>query len=169
MAAKRRIKKINIKASKIKEERKRMIIKHIDNEMKGKKVAKIKNNIENLRKNGGGVKEEMFWEFRRKMKGTNEEKPHVMKNKEGKMEEDPDKIKEMFEEFYTNLFEKRDIKEEIVTKVEKQLSEIMKKGEEQNAITFTQEEVKKEIKQLKNKYNNKTQQAYHVQEVSCVA
>ena len=35
----------------------------------------IKKTIENLRRTGGGVKEETFWEFRRKFTGRKDAKP----------------------------------------------------------------------------------------------
>ena len=72
-----------------------------------------------------------------------------MKNKEGEIEENKDLIREMFEEFYTDLFKKknRDIDAEMI--VNKELEQIVQMGKQQQSITFNSEESK--IQKIKRK------------------
>ena len=60
--------------------RRKLINKHIIQEEQQRYSKKIKATIENLRGNGGGMKEETFWEFKRKLNPKTEEKPTAMKN-----------------------------------------------------------------------------------------
>ena len=69
MSAKGRIKKSKHKSSRVEIERRRLITSHIEKEIREGRSRKIKNNIEKLRQDGGGVKEDTFWEFRKRMKG----------------------------------------------------------------------------------------------------
>ena len=75
--------------------------------MTNERANNIRETIEKIRKNGGGVKEETFWEFRRKITGKLNERPHVMKNSSGEIVEDKEKILELFQDFYTNLFTRK--------------------------------------------------------------
>ena len=48
--------------------------------------------INELRRNGGGMKEESFWEFRRKLNGKRQEMVQEMENKEGKLTSDTEEV-----------------------------------------------------------------------------
>ena len=51
------------------------------------------------------MKEETFWEFRRRIKGRKTEQKTGMKNKEGEMIVDPEEVKEICRNFYEESFE----------------------------------------------------------------
>ena len=59
-----------------------------------------------MRRNGGGVKEESFWEFKRKLKGKQQETANEMMNEKGELVSYRDKIIDVYKNFYTNLFKK---------------------------------------------------------------
>ena len=62
--------------------RRKLISRHIYDEQIRGQVSKIKRTIEIQRKNGGGMKEETFWEFRKRLIGKKEEPRIGMKDKE---------------------------------------------------------------------------------------
>ena len=84
MRVKRNIKKSNITTNR-RNQWLKLINKHIVNENQNRKAKKIRKNIEALRRNGGGVKEETFWEFKRRISGKKEEQRVVMRDENGKI------------------------------------------------------------------------------------
>lgn len=149
--AKKRIKGSEQKTNTVNIARRRLITEHIEREMHQTRADQIRNTIEQIRKNGGGVKEDTFWEFRRKITGKKEEKPHTMVNSEGKIVEDKNEILLMFEKFYTDLFDKKELDKAVVTKVDKEIKHITSVGEKQEPLIFTQKEICSAVKKLKNK------------------
>ena len=107
MSAKSRIKKNKHKGNSIAVMRRQQITKYIEKEARIETSNRIKENIKRIRKNGGGVKEETFWEFRKKIRGKKKEQPHVMKDKEGKVVEERKEILKIYEEFYNELFKRK--------------------------------------------------------------
>ena len=59
-----------------------------------------------LRRNGGGVKEESFWELRRRVSGKQNEVPTQILNNKGELVSEKQKIVEVFKDFYIDLFKK---------------------------------------------------------------
>ena len=149
MSAKRRIKKSSSRSKQIEKERRRLLTRHVERDMHEKPSRRIKETIESLRRNGGGVKEETFWEFRRKLTGKKEEKPHAMRDGEGNMVEEKEEIINMFQQFYMKLFQKKEIDEDTEQKVNKELREITTQGAKQQPMVMSREEIKKGIKSLK--------------------
>lgn len=89
--AKKKMKKE--KKIKINEVRKKLINGHKLREKQERYARKIQKAVEELRRNGGGMKEESFLEFKWKLKGKQREPTIQMKNKEGEMLKENEKIK----------------------------------------------------------------------------
>ena len=81
--AKRKLKKGEVNKKTIL--RRKLINKHIIEEKQQRYNRKIQKTLEELRKNGGGIKEESFWEFRRKLKGKQQEIVTSMADKNGEI------------------------------------------------------------------------------------
>ena len=97
------------------------------------------------------MKEETFWEFRRKITGKSNERPHVIKNNSGEVVEDKENILEMFQNFYTNLFTRKPCDQAITEGVNGELQDIIDIAESQEPLSIQPETIEKEIKKLKNK------------------
>ena len=82
MRAKRKLRKSG-KQTEMEKTRMAQIKNHIQREQSQRYASKIVKTIEQLRKNGGGMQEESFWEFRRKISPRKEEKATQMEDKEG--------------------------------------------------------------------------------------
>ena len=115
-----------------------------------------KNVIDEVEKisRSGGINSGAFWEFKKKMDPKKKEKPHAMKDKDGKIKITKEEIKDEFKKFYSDLFQQA----EIVDKTSKEMLEIKMKSLEILAKTkihqvkeITREEVAVSIKRLKNK------------------
>ena len=99
-----------------------------------------------------------FWEFKKKMDRKEKgETPSCMKNKEGEEKSTPEEIKEIFAEFYQNLFQKEEptndherISENITNQV---FESIMKAAEEpKKKAPITKETINQSIKKLKKNH-----------------
>ena len=64
-------------------------------------MQRIQKNTEQLRKDGGGIKQESFLEFRKRIKGKKIEIKNAMKNKDGELKTAPEEIKEVYKIFMT--------------------------------------------------------------------
>lgn len=157
MKAKRRLKTIGREetSNEITKTRRRLLTKHINEEHQKSRMEKIKNTIEQLRGNGGGMKEETFWEFRRKLKGKQEERAVAMKDGNGNKQEDQKEILKIFEQYYENLFRKdiptTEEEKKNEKRVEVKLEDIIKEGQKQEPLLYTEKEIKKIINTLKRK------------------
>ena len=154
MKIKRRIKKLSKENNDIKlKKRQKLVTRHIYEEKQRKYSEKIKNTIESLRRNGGGMKEESFWEFRKKIQGKRQERKTAMKDKEGNITEQAEEIKEIYKEFYEELFEKPKKEESIEQEQEKlimkKIEDIEKEGSKQKPKEIQRETIEKVIKTLK--------------------
>ena len=154
MRIKRRIKKLSKENNDIKlKKRQKLVTRHIYEEKQRKYSEKIKNTIESLRRNGGGMKEESFWEFRKKIQGKRQERRTAMKDKEGNITEQAEEIKEIYKEFYEELFEKPKKEESIEQEQEKlimkKIEDIEKEGSKQKPKEIQRETIEKVIKTLK--------------------
>ena len=116
---------------------------------------KVSATVENLRKEGGGMNETTFWEFKKKLERRKEEHPHTIRNENGETVETSEEIKEAYKTFYEKLFEqKKPTTHEEKTAEERVTSEIKKireAAETQTPLEIEKEEVEKVIKKLKNK------------------
>ena len=155
MRARRKIKKL--KPTKVTKTRKKLIGIHITEERQQRYSRKIKKTVEELRRNGGGVKEESFWEFKRKLKGKQQETANEMMNEKGELVSDRDKIIDVYKNFYTNLFKKENkiIQSEeckrAERKVEEKINNIRNIAKTQDPLKVTPEEVRKVVNELKRK------------------
>ena len=68
--------------------RRNMVKKWIWNEEKDKYQKKLEKTIEDLRKENGGMKEETFWQIKKRVEKKKEEKPTAIMDEEGKPIED---------------------------------------------------------------------------------
>ena len=149
MRVKRNIKKSNITTNR-RNQWLKLINKHIVNENQNRKAKKIRKNIEALRRNGGGVKEETFWEFKRRISGKKEEQRVAMRDENGKIETEPEKIKKIYAEFYENLFI-NELNQETKDRMKVTMEDINMRGSNQKPIQVEEEEIKKVIKTLKRR------------------
>ena len=90
---------------KIKEivQRKKLITKYIVQEEEERHKRKIVRVIENLRKEGKGMKEDTFWEFKKKLEQRKEEQASAIRTENGKILEDKEEILQEYENFYERL------------------------------------------------------------------
>ena len=126
----------------------------------------IYNNIRRIEENGG-INSNAFWEFKRRMDKKNDKKETLtaMKNKEGNLETDIEKIKDIFKEFYVELFEpnsKNNTKEE---KMSDEVQNILFKSmmvleenvDESDVVKISREEVENAVMVLKRKQTKDSQ------------
>eukprot|EP00112_Aurelia_sp_Birch-Aquarium-sp1_P026251 Seg92.1 transcript_id=Seg92.1/GoldUCD/mRNA.D3Y31 product="LINE-1 retrotransposable element ORF2 protein" pseudo=true protein_id=Seg92.1/GoldUCD/D3Y31 len=116
-----------------------------------KKISKVAEVINKSK----GINRTAFWQFKNKMTKKTKESKTTMKDKNGKIEENSEKIMEIFESFYTDLFKTskaRSHQEEIAEKEVESLFkqyEMIARNTKHKAVTT--EELKSTIKQLKRK------------------
>ena len=96
-----------------------------------------------------------FWKFREKMRGKDEEKRTAMKDENGRIQEEEEKIKEIYRNHYKNLLQEKQAngieekKAEEISKIRTRSRNQLAKDNEIKEIT--NEEVDKAIKELNNK------------------
>ena len=76
--------------------RRQLVTKYIKKEYRQGQKRKIVSTIESLRRQGGGIKEETFWEFKRKLHPRKEETPTAVQDEEGNLKES---TKDILEEY----------------------------------------------------------------------
>ena len=88
---------------------KEIINEFIEEEEKKRKKDTINRNIKEIKENGG-VNANIFWEFKKRMdnKTKKDEEITAIKNEKGELETDIEKIKEIFKNFYIQLFKPND-------------------------------------------------------------
>ena len=106
--------------------RKRLINVHIENHRKEENKRRTYS-IANKIKSEKGFDGSAFWEFKRRTSGKKSEEMTVIKNEEGEIEEEPDKILEVYQKFYQNLLTGK----EMTTDAGKQMEEVVNKYIEQ--------------------------------------
>ena len=113
-------------------------------------AERIKRTIEELRKNGGGIKEETFWEFRKKVTKRPEEQAKAMVDEKGNKKEGKEEIIEIYRKFYEDLFEKSKPNTEEERKkeneVNKKLEMIKEKAKQQDPLSYNKDDISKVIK-----------------------
>ena len=135
--------------------RRKLLNKHILEEKQRKYANKIRKVINESRRNGGGMKEESFWEFKRKLNGKRQEMVQEMENKEGKLTSDTEEIKKIYQNFYEELFERKedlDEEDEIIKKeIETKIKIIEQKANSQEPMVLSKETIRKVVKKLKRR------------------
>ena len=116
-----------------------------------RKVIRVANNI----KKESGFDANAFWKFQERMKGRKSEPATAMIDEEGKVEEDPEKIKEIYKTFYQKLLKDREPEDEEEQEMqdlkEKCIEVMMKKGESKEIKEITGEEYELMKRKLKKK------------------
>ena len=72
-----------------------IINEQIEDEEHRKENARIIKTVDTIKK-GGGLNSNIFWEVMKKLKGREEESAHAIMNKEGKLCEKPEEIKNVY-------------------------------------------------------------------------
>ena len=86
---------------------KKLLLQLIEEELmiqEKKRITRIAMNI----KKQSGFDGNVFWELSKRLKGKKTETATAMFNEEGKLEEDPEKIKQIYKVFYEKLLKDRD-------------------------------------------------------------
>ena len=116
----------------------KLISMHIVEENEKQYVKKIEATVESLRKEGGGVKETTFWEFKRKLERRKEDHMIATRDKNGNLVESRNGILEIYQEFYSNLFKTKEAKtkeeEEIEEGIQIKLKRIEEKANKQKPL-----------------------------------
>ena len=155
MRARQKVKKA--KSTKMRRIRKKLLGMHIIEEKQQRFARKIKKTVEELRRNGGGMKEESFWEFKRKLKGKQQETATEMMNEKGELVSGKEEIIDVYKNFYINLFKKEDKtnqseeQKRAERKVEEKMGNIRKIARTQDPLKVTETEVRKVVNELKRK------------------
>ena len=82
--------------------RRDLIKQQIEEEEHNKEYTRINKIVEDIKKDGG-VHSNTFWKVRRRLIGREDERAHVMMNKQGDMCEKPEEIKKVYTEWYQEL------------------------------------------------------------------
>ena len=85
----------------------KLLVEQEEEEKRKEEGRKIQRIVEKLERKDGGVSEERFWEFKKKVQKRKEEVITSMADAEGKIVENKEEIVEVFEDFYKKLFEKK--------------------------------------------------------------
>ena len=136
-----------------------LINEYIEEEERKTIKDTIIKNVCEMRENGG-INGSTFWEFKKRMerKTKKEEEVTALKDKDGILETDPDKIKEIFKEFYSDLFtpNMRENSEEEILAEEREkilfnsICEIAKK-EQNSRKVISKTDIMRNIMKLKRK------------------
>ena len=143
------------KERKILNSRKKLIDEHIEKlkkERKTQRTRRIAAQIKCEKGFDGGA----FWEFKRRREGRKKEVMVAVKNESGEIEEEPEKIMEVYRNFYMNLLSGKDMENETgkraETVVNKYIEALEKTARKTGIEPFTDEEyqiVKKGLKPRK--------------------
>ena len=135
--------------------RRKLVTKHIYEVEQEKYARKLTSTIENLRKNGGGMKEETFWEFKRKLERKKNEGPNAMKNEKGERVEGKEEILKLYESFYKKLFKTKEARtseeQDQENRINKKLNNIIQESKNQMPMMVGEEKIEKVVKELKRK------------------
>ena len=138
---------------------KNLINEYIEEEEKKTIKDTIDKNIKQVKMNGG-LNSNAFWEFKKQMDNSikKEETISTMINEEGKIETEVEKIKIIFEKFYTNLFKpnktessEEDEESQIMQHIIFESIETIAKHERNKIQKIQRNEIIKNIKKLKKK------------------
>ena len=126
-------------------------INEIKQQQERSKVTKI---AEKIRKDGG-FDSNAYWKYEEKMKGKKKETATAMKDENGKIEEDPEKIKEIHRKYFEKLLKDREpegLEEKELEELKEKCINIMKKAANRIEIkSVSDEEYEAMKKKLKKK------------------
>ena len=133
--------------------RRKLIDEHVLNFKREEKKARTME-IANKIKSEKGFDGSIFWEFRKRNNGNKIEGMTAIKDENGKKEEDPQKILEIYKKFYIKLLSGKDMTTEEGRETEdivnKYIKAIEKKAAREGIKPFTREEYDKVKRELKN-------------------
>ena len=124
-----------------------------ENERNYRRLKKV---CEEIKKNGkidGGS----FWEVKKKLERRKEENMCAVKNMKGKLVTTKEEICDAYKEYYEDLLTvtskrtKTDENKELMRKVETKFNKIMEKGEKQQPLQITRNDIENTVKKLKRK------------------
>ena len=134
-------------------ERRKLIDEHVLNYKKEEKKARTME-IASKIKSEKGFDGSVFWEFRKRNNGKKAEGMTAIKDEKGEREEDPEKILNIYKNFYIKLLSGKDMttKEGKETEkiVNKYIEVLERKAVKEGIEPFTKEEYDKVKKELKN-------------------
>ena len=119
-------------------------------EERKERTIKLANNIKTEKGFDGSV----FWEFRKRKQGKKTEGMTAIKNEKGEKEENPEKILEIYKDFYKKLLTGKEITskegKEVEEIVNKYIEVLGRKALQEGIEPFTKEEYEKVKKEIKN-------------------
>ena len=135
-------------------ERRKLIEQHMENHAREKNTKQMITAANQI-KSEKGFDGSAFWEFKRRTQGKKKETMESIKNEKGEIEEDPEKILEIYKNFYKKLLTGREMDttagKEAEQLVNKYIEELEKKAYREGIKPFTEEEYQKVKKELKNR------------------
>ena len=135
-------------------ERRKLITGFINEIKQQQEKAKVTEIAERIRKDGG-FDSNAYWKYEEKMKGKKKETATAMKDENGKIEEEPEKIKEIHRKYFEKLLKDREpegMEEQELEELKGKCIEVMKKAANKIKIkSITDEEYDTMKKQLKKK------------------
>ena len=162
----RREKQHNMESSKFKTTQIILLNEYIEEEEGRIRRNLIYNNIRSIEENGG-INSNAFWDFKRRMDKKNNKKETLtaMKNKEGNLETDIEKIKDIFKDFYVELFEPNNKSNTNEEKMSEEVQEILFKSlmvleeneDGSEVVKISREEVENAVMVLKRKQTKDSQ------------
>ena len=87
-----------------------MVTQFILEEETERHTRKIRSIIENLRKDGNGMRENTFWQFKQKLENRAQKTKSVIQGKNSKLIEYKSEILKEYNNLYSELFQKREVK-----------------------------------------------------------
>ncbi len=138
----------------INQERRKLLQQFIDEEKKKQEKIKIVETAKNIKKEGG-FDANAFWKHLEQMRGGKVEVATAMFDENGNIEEDPEKIRNIYKTFYQKLLKDRDPEDEIekeMQQLKEKCIEVMKrKAESKDIAEITPEEYTTMKNKLKKK------------------
>ena len=133
-------------------QRRKLINEHIGNHRKEenkRKAFKVANKI----KSEKGFDGSAFWEFKRRSSGKRKEEMTAIKNEEGELEENPEKILEIYQRFYEKLLTGKEMTTEAGKKIEEMIDRyielLVKMADRSRMKPFSEDEYQEMKKKLK--------------------
>ena len=132
--------------------RRKLLLQLIEEENEKQEKRRIIQTANNIKKESG-FDANAFWKFQERSKGRKREPATAMIDEEGKVEEDPTKIKEIYKTFYEKLLQDREPEDEEEREMqdlkEKCIKAMMKKGKDIEIEEITTDEYEMMKKKLK--------------------
>ena len=132
--------------------RRKLINEHIEEHFKEENKQRTFNIARNI-KSEKGFDGNAFWEFKRRNTRRKKEEITVIRNEDGEIEEDPEKIREVYQKFYQELLTGKEMTTVAGKQVEKivdqYIEQIVRLADVEKMEPFSEEEYKTMKKELK--------------------